>query len=90
MQEQLDTVQKQVQRLKHEAMTVCCPEVDLTNSIGNQQDDFYWESMLVNLIRSANTECLNIRSAVVSGAKAGDSRMLFMPHSPGIYVALVL
>ena len=71
-------------------MTVCCPEIDLSNSIGNQQDDFYWESMLINLIRSASKECLNIKSALVNGSRAGDSRMLFMPHSPGIYVALVL
>jgi hypothetical protein len=46
--------------------------------------------MLINLIRSANKECLNIGSALVNGTRAGDSRMLFMPHSPGIYVALVL
>jgi len=46
--------------------------------------------MLINLIRSASKECINVGSALVNGTKAGDARMLFMPHSPGIYVALVL
>jgi hypothetical protein len=45
---------------------------------------------LVNLLKSATKECINISSAIVDGTKAGESRMLFMPHSPGIYVALVL
>jgi hypothetical protein len=41
-------------------------------------------------MKSAVRECINIKSAITNGNKAGDKRMLFMPHSPGIYVALVL
>jgi hypothetical protein len=41
-------------------------------------------------MKSAVRECINIKSALTNGNKAGDKRMLFMPHSPGIYVALVL
>jgi hypothetical protein len=57
---------------------------------GNQQDDFIWETLLVNMMKSSVRECINIKSGIVSGLKAGGKRMLFMPHSPGIYVALVL
>lgn len=41
-------------------------------------------------MKSAVRECINIKSGLVNGTKAGDRRMLFMPHSAGIYVALVL
>lgn len=41
-------------------------------------------------MKSGVRECINIKSALCNGTKAGDRRMLFMPHSPGIYVALVL
>lgn len=49
-----------------------------------------WESCLIGFMKSAVRECINIKSGVVNGTKAGGRRMLFMPHSPGIYVALVL
>lgn len=42
------------------------------------------------MMKSGVRECINIKSALCNGTKAGDRRMLFMPHSPGIYVALVL
>jgi len=53
------------------------------------------------MLKSSKQECINFRSvnSVVSqlgGATsnqvglAGDNRLLFMPHSPGIYVALVM
>ena len=45
---------------------------------------------MVQLMKSAVRECINIKSSIVSGLKAGGRRMLFMPHSPGVYVALVL
>jgi hypothetical protein len=49
---------------------------------------------MIRLLLSAKRECINIQSALLSSnnlmPKAGDNRMLFMPHSPGIYVALVL
>lgn len=49
---------------------------------------------MIRLLLSARRECINIHSALLSTSsvlpKAGDNRMLFMPHSPGIYVALVL
>lgn len=35
-------------------------------------------------------DCINYKSGIVNGTKAGNKRMLFMPHSPGVYVALVL
>lgn len=44
----------------------------------------------MQLIKSSVRDCINIKSGVVNGTKAGDRRMLFMPHSAGIYVALVL
>ncbi len=71
---------------------MCCSGMEDSSkpSIGNQQDDFVWESGLIHLMKSAIRECINIKSGLVNGTKAGDRRMLFMPHSPGIYVALVL
>jgi hypothetical protein len=42
------------------------------------------------MMKSSVRECINFKSALCNGTKAGDRRMLFMPHSPGIYVALVL
>ena len=45
---------------------------------------------MVQFMKSAVRECINIKSSIVSGLKAGGRRMLFMPHSPGVYVALVL
>lgn len=50
---------------------------------------------MIRLLLSSQTECINIKSALLETsnpnlAKAGDNRMLFMPHSPGIYIALVL
>lgn len=37
------------------------------------------------MLVSAKQDCINIQNT-----QAGETRMLFMPHSPGIYVALVL
>ena len=49
---------------------------------------------MIRLLLSARHETLNIHSALLCTStllpKAGDNRMLFMPHSSGIYVALVL
>lgn len=45
---------------------------------------------MVSLIKSGVRDCINIKSGLVNGTKAGNRRMLFMPHSPGVYVALVL
>ena len=42
------------------------------------------------MIKSGVRECINFKSGIVNGTKAGNRRMLFMPHSPGVYVALVL
>ena len=44
---------------------------------------------------SAKCETINIKSVNFQGlgmaaGLAGDNRLLFMPHSPGIYMALVL
>lgn len=49
-----------------------------------------WEQCLIGLVKSQSRDCINFRSGLVNGTKAGNRRMLFMPHSPGVYIALVL
>ena len=91
MQDQKITLEKQVARIRH--VFACCTGMDNEDPqkmVGNQQDDYIWETLMVQLMKSAVRECINIKSSIVSGLKAGGRRMLFMPHSPGVYVALVL
>ena len=54
-----------------------------------------WISTLTALLASTKSESINFKSVNFSGlgmaaGLAGDNRLLFMPHSPGIYLALVL
>ena len=44
----------------------------------------------MSVLKSQLRECINFKSAQTNGTKAGDRRMLFIPHSQGVYVALVL
>lgn len=65
------------------------------NSSGNQQDDFMWEAGLLRILSSSKRDTINFRSINFSGlgmvtGVASDNRLLFMPHSEGIYIALVL
>lgn len=62
----------------------------LVKAQGNQQDELLWESCLVSVLKSQLRECINFKSAQTNGTKAGDRRLLFIPHSPGIYIALLL
>ena len=54
-----------------------------------------WESALVKLLMSAKKDTINFKSVNFNGLGmvtgiASDNRLLFMPHSDGIYIALVL
>lgn len=62
---------------------------------GNQQDDFMWEAGLQKILSSAKKDTVNFKSVNFNGLGmitgiASDNRLLFMPHSDGIYLALVL
>jgi len=62
---------------------------------GNQQDDFMWEAGMLRILSSAKKDTINFRALNFNGlgmvtGVAGDNRLLFMPHSEGIYMALVL
>ena len=57
--------------------------------------DVDWKASLSRLLLSSKNESINYRSVDFSGVGlgfglTGDNRLLFMPHSPGIYIALVL
>ena len=61
----------------------------------NQQDDFVWEQCLMKMLSSAKNETINIKTVNFEGLGmasgiAGDNRVMFMPHSEGIYMALIL
>lgn len=67
----------------------------VSSSSGNQQDDFMWEACLQRILSSSKRDTINFRSVNFSGLGmatgiAGNNRILFMPHSDGIYMALVL
>jgi len=54
-----------------------------------------WETGVLKILQSAKSDTINFRSLNFNGigmvtGVAGDNRLLFMPHSEGIYVALVL
>ena len=54
-----------------------------------------WEAALLKLLTSAKRDTINFRSVNFNGLGmvtgiASDNRLLFMPHSDGIYIALVL
>ena len=54
-----------------------------------------WRACLERLLQSARNESINYRSVDFNGlglgvGLSGDNRLLFMPHSPGIYIALIL
>ena len=54
-----------------------------------------WEAALARILNSAKRDTINFRSVNYEGlgmvtGVAGDNRLLFMPHSEGIYMALVL
>lgn len=54
-----------------------------------------WEAGLMQILTSAKRDTINFRSLNFSGlgmvtGVASDNRILFMPHSEGIYMALVL
>ena len=54
-----------------------------------------WLSTLAGLLASTKSESINFKSVSFAGlgmaaGLTGDNRLLFMPHSPGIYMALVL
>ena len=62
---------------------------------GNQQDDFMWEAVIQRILTSAKIDTINFKSVNFNGlgmatGLASDNRLLFMPHSDGIYLALVL
>ena len=54
-----------------------------------------WEACLIKMLQSAKMDTINFKAVNFQGlgmatGLAGDNRLLFMPHSPGIYLALVL
>lgn len=54
-----------------------------------------WEAGLLRILSSSKKDTINFRSINFSGlgmatGVASDNRLLFMPHSEGIYIALVL
>lgn len=54
-----------------------------------------WEACLLKLLKSAKMDAINFKSVNFNGlgmatGVASDNRLLFMPHSEGIYMALVL
>lgn len=54
-----------------------------------------WEAGLLKILTSAKKDTINFRSVNFNGlgmvtGVASDNRLLFMPHSEGIYIALVL
>ena len=54
-----------------------------------------WEACLMKMLQSAKMDTINFKAVNFQGlgmatGLAGDNRLLFMPHSPGIYLALVL
>lgn len=57
---------------------------DLTCSTLNIQNYDTWESSLTKALNANTYEHINFMRAVEG------VRVLFMPHSPGIYIALVL
>lgn len=68
---------------------------DLFNSYVSLPQGLDWLSTLAALLASTKSESINFKSVNFCGlgmaaGLAGDNRLLFMPHSPGIYLALVL
>ena len=54
-----------------------------------------WEAALLKILSSAKKDTINFKSVNFNGLGmvtgiASDNRLLFMPHSDGIYIALVL
>lgn len=54
-----------------------------------------WEAGLLKILSSSKQDTINFKSINFSGlgmvtGVASDNRLLFMPHSEGIYMALVL
>jgi hypothetical protein len=64
---------------------------DLFCSIVHPPATCDWQECLGQLLLSSKCETINIKSVNFLGnGLAGDNRLLFMPHSPGVYMALVL
>ena len=71
---------------------------EIPNSVENfvkNSQDVDWHACLERLLQSARNESINYKSVDFNGlglgiGLAGDNRLLFMPHSPGIYIALIL
>lgn len=57
---------------------------EFTYMTTNLKDNEKWESNLAKILYANSYECINFMTAVEG------VRVLFMPHSPGIYIALVL
>ena len=61
-----------------------CMTLKLSNTSSNGGDSMGWETNLTRALTASTYEHINFLRAVQG------QRILFMPHSPGIYIALIL